>query len=322
MVPEKTESGAPLGQHGTRKRTCSRTSPSRSTSVSTGSSIPMPVWKSSTRGAAGPKARLFPGRSLSRLERHPERPDDALRRDLRRGQRVPAACRLHERQYRRPARVGSSPASMATGASRARSTTASITVIARHYDGKRLNSPNDVGGEVGRLDLVHRSGLRHRHRLRRPQGGKRDRCLPRLPGRSRPPARSRIVADDFVRPNGIAFSLDETQLYVSDTGCKPCEGRAAPYPRLRRLGERQADRRKGLRRRARAGCSTVSGSTTTGRLWTSAGDGVHCYDPDGTLIGKVLVPGSRRERRLWRTEAQPPLSSAARRRSMRSSRFR
>ncbi len=27
-----------------------------------------------------------------------------------------------------------------------------------------------------------------------------------------------------------------------------------------------------------------------GRVWTSAGDGVHCYDPDGTLIGKVRVP--------------------------------
>jgi gluconolactonase len=27
-----------------------------------------------------------------------------------------------------------------------------------------------------------------------------------------------------------------------------------------------------------------------GRIWTSAGDGVHCYDPDGTLIGKVRVP--------------------------------
>ena len=27
-----------------------------------------------------------------------------------------------------------------------------------------------------------------------------------------------------------------------------------------------------------------------GRIWTSAGDGVHCYDPDGTLLGKVLVP--------------------------------
>jgi gluconolactonase len=27
-----------------------------------------------------------------------------------------------------------------------------------------------------------------------------------------------------------------------------------------------------------------------GRIWTSAGDGVHCYDSDGTLIGKILVP--------------------------------
>ena len=29
---------------------------------------------------------------------------------------------------------------------------------------------------------------------------------------------------------------------------------------------------------------------TKGRLWSSAADGVHCYDPDGTLIGKLLVP--------------------------------
>ncbi len=27
-----------------------------------------------------------------------------------------------------------------------------------------------------------------------------------------------------------------------------------------------------------------------GNLWTSAGDGVHCFAPDGTLIGKILVP--------------------------------
>ena len=27
-----------------------------------------------------------------------------------------------------------------------------------------------------------------------------------------------------------------------------------------------------------------------GRIWTSAGDGVHCYDPDGTLIGRILLP--------------------------------
>jgi gluconolactonase len=27
-----------------------------------------------------------------------------------------------------------------------------------------------------------------------------------------------------------------------------------------------------------------------GRIWTSAGDGIHCYEPDGTLIGKIYVP--------------------------------
>lgn len=27
-----------------------------------------------------------------------------------------------------------------------------------------------------------------------------------------------------------------------------------------------------------------------GNLWTSAGDGVHCYAPDGMLIGKIRVP--------------------------------
>ena len=27
-----------------------------------------------------------------------------------------------------------------------------------------------------------------------------------------------------------------------------------------------------------------------GRIWTSAGDGVHCYLPDGTLIGKIVIP--------------------------------
>ena len=27
-----------------------------------------------------------------------------------------------------------------------------------------------------------------------------------------------------------------------------------------------------------------------GRVWTSTDEGVHCYDPDGTLIGKIRVP--------------------------------
>ena len=46
-----------------------------------------------------------------------------------------------------------------------------------------------------------------------------------------------------------------------------------------------------------------------GHLWTSAADGVHCYEPDGTLIGKILVPegvsnlvfGGQRNNRLFIT---------------------
>lgn len=46
-----------------------------------------------------------------------------------------------------------------------------------------------------------------------------------------------------------------------------------------------------------------------GNVWTSAGDGVHCFAPDGTLLGKILVPqtvanltfGGPRRNRLYIT---------------------
>ena len=45
----------------------------------------------------------------------------------------------------------------------------------------------------------------------------------------------------------------------------------------------------------------------SGRIWTSAGDGVHVYDPDGTLIGKVLVPETVANVAWGGAEVQPPL---------------
>jgi gluconolactonase len=150
----------------------------------------------------------------------------------------------------------------------------SITVLAQGYDGKRLNSPNDVvvrsDGAVFFTDPSYGIDGYYEGYAAEPE-------LDCNVYRWRD-GELTIVADDFDRPNGLAFSLDERELYVSDTGVKTM---------------RVVDLERGMSREF-ATC-TVGGFDgfrldEVGRVWTSAGDGVHVYDPDGTLIGKVLVP--------------------------------
>ena len=53
---------------------------------------------------------------------------------------------------------------------------------------------------------------------------------------------------------------------------------------------RHAGRRGGVRHLRRRRPSTAYGWTTTGRVWVAAHDGLHCFDPDGTLLGKLHLP--------------------------------
>jgi gluconolactonase len=99
----------------------------------------------------------------------------------------------------------------------------------------------------------------------------------------------RIVADDFARPNGIAFSPDERFLYVSDTGAT----HGADGPRhIRRFTVNDDSTLSGGEVFATCTAGFFDGFRldVADRVWASAADGVHVYDPDGTLIGKVLVP--------------------------------
>ena len=164
----------------------------------------------------------------------------------------------------------------------------SITVLADRFEGKRLNSPNDVvvrsDGAIYFTDPAygidsdyegHRAeseiGACHVYRID-PQTGD-----------------IAIAADDFVRPNGLAFSPDERILYIADTGAT----HQPDGPRhMRRFTVAEDGRLSGgeLFADCTAGLFDGFRLDTAGRIWTSAGDGVHCYDPDGTLIGKVLVP--------------------------------
>ncbi len=163
-----------------------------------------------------------------------------------------------------------------------------ITVIASHYQGKRLNSPNDVvvqsDGTIWFTDPAYgidsdyeghkdesEIGACHVYRVD-PQSGKIE-----------------IVADDFVRPNGIAFSPDERRLYVADTGATHVKD----GPRhIRVFDVSDNGRLSGGKVFATLTAGLFDGMRLdeAGRIWTSAGDGVHCYDPDGTLLGKILVP--------------------------------
>lgn len=98
------------------------------------------------------------------------------------------------------------------------------------------------------------------------------------------------VATDFQQPNGLAFSPDESLLYVSDTGAT----HGADGRRHIRQFQVSEDGRSLSGGEVFAECTIgiYDGFRVDahGNLWTSAGDGVHCYAPDGALIGKIRVP--------------------------------
>ncbi|POR45663.1 SMP-30/gluconolactonase/LRE family protein [Bosea psychrotolerans] len=166
----------------------------------------------------------------------------------------------------------------------------SVTVLASHFDGKRLNSPNDVvvksDGSIWFTDPDY--GI-----LTDYEGNKSDseigRCnVYRIDPQS---GAVTIAADDFIKPNGLAFSLDESILYIADTGASHDPVNGPRHIRACRLGADGATLgRSEIFATCTAGLFDGFRLDVTGRIWTSAADGVHIYHPDGTLIGKVTIP--------------------------------
>ncbi|MFD4632453.1 SMP-30/gluconolactonase/LRE family protein [Streptomyces sp. NPDC058284] len=159
-----------------------------------------------------------------------------------------------------------------------------ITVLADRYEGKRLNSPNDA--------VVHSDGSVW---FSDPDFGITSdyegfRAEPEIDGlnvyRVDPSTGAvRLVADGFGAPNGLVFSPDERQLYVSDTRGGHIRVFDVREDGTLSDGEVFAETKDGVSRFDNIRFDDG------GRLWAAAiKGGVHCYDPDGTLIGRLRVP--------------------------------
>jgi len=159
----------------------------------------------------------------------------------------------------------------------------SITVIASHYDGKQLNSPNDI--------VVKRNGMIY---FTDPTSGREAFVgIPREPDlpyagvyRAHPETfELTLLVDDFAKPNGLCFSLDETQLYINDT---------------KRFHIRVFDvNDDGTISNGRIWAETTGEGIgvpdgmkfdTAGNLFCCGPGGIHIFAPDATCLGVVLMP--------------------------------
>ena len=170
----------------------------------------------------------------------------------------------------------------------------SITVIADRYNGKRLNSPNDlvvasngsiwftdpsygIGGNYEGLQAEQEQATHNVYRVD-PQTGN-----------------VTLIVDDFTQPNGICFSPDEKKLYVIDSGIThggPSHIRVFDV----NIDEGRVSNSKVFAEGFAPGFTDGMRCDVEGNVWCSMGwadpkeDGVRCYSPGGDLLGKIHLP--------------------------------
>jgi gluconolactonase len=183
-----------------------------------------------------------------------------------------------------------------------------ITVLIDSYNGKKLNAPNDVvvaaDGGIWFTDPGY--GI-----LGNYEGHKAEFELPVAVYRLDPKnGQATVVANDFDRPNGLAFSPDEKRLYIVDSGITH-GGRS--NLRVFDVADNKLTNNKVFAEDFAPGFTDGVRTDVDGNVWCSMGwadpkeDGVRCYAPSGELIGKIHLPetcanlcfGGRKKNRLF-----------------------
>ena len=190
-----------------------------------------------------------------------------------------------------------------------------ITVLLNHFQGKRLNAPNDLtvhsDGAIWFTDPGY--GIMSNY-----EGHKAPFELPANVYRLEPKTREvAVVASDMDKPNGICFSPDEKKLYIVDTGIP--KNASDPHP-IRVYDVEDGVRLKNGRMfvNMSPGLSDGIRCDVDGNVWSAAGwagdgfNGVHVFAPDGKLIGKIHLPetcanvcfGGEKKNRLFMAASQ------------------
>jgi gluconolactonase len=162
-----------------------------------------------------------------------------------------------------------------------------LTKLVDKHAGKRLNAPNDVtvksDGTIWFSDPLY--GIQRDY-----EGGiqesEQSPALYRFDPQS---GKITIAAGDFDGPNGLVFSPDESRLYVCETGDMTTEN---PRQYIRAFDVDAKGKLHGgeVFHKVEPGFADGLCMDEDGNLWSSAADGVHCIDPSGRLLGKILVP--------------------------------
>ena len=159
----------------------------------------------------------------------------------------------------------------------------SVTVLATHYDGKELNSPNDVvvrsDGSIYFTDPYF--GRLKYHGVARER--ELDFCgVYRLDPET---GALTLLVPDFTLPNGLCFSVDESQLFVDDSR----------HNHIRVFDVQDDGSVSGGRVWAklqgdRDGVADGMKTDSRGNLYCSGPGGIHCFAPDETSLGIIYVP--------------------------------
>ena len=162
-----------------------------------------------------------------------------------------------------------------------------VTVVDR-YQGKRLNSPNDVvvksDGTIWFTDPSY--GI-----LSNDEGVKADSEIGACHVYRFNPEKGElaIVADDFEKPNGLAFSPDESLLFISDTGVSHLEN-GPHHIRLFDVVDGRMLVNSRIFAEINPGAADGLRIDQHGNVFTSAHDGIQVYAPDGVKLGVITVP--------------------------------